>query len=51
MSVVCQIRNYVWPTRMLKVFFTAVKPVTPRVIHFLYARALAWTKKKLKLAQ
>ena len=26
----------------------AVKPVTPRVIHFLYARALAWTKKKLE---
>ena len=22
--------------------------MTPRVIHFLYARALAWTKKKLK---
>ena len=28
--------------------FLAVKPVTPGVIHFLYDRALAWTKKKLK---
>ena len=32
-----------WPTRMLKVFRDDT-----RVIHCLYARALAWTKKKLK---
>ena len=32
MSVVCQINcvgGITWPTRMLKVFFFAVKPVTP----------------------
>ena len=31
-------------------FVLAVKPVDTRIIHFLYARALAWTKKKLKLS-
>ena len=30
--------------------FLAVLTSDTRVIHFLYARALAWTKKKLKLA-
>ena len=52
MSVVCQINcvgGITWPKRMLKVFWGAVKPVTPtRVIHFLYARALAWTKEAEK---
>ena len=56
MSVVIQI-NCVGgitcgPRACSKSFFFAVKPVTPgRVIHFLCARALAWTKKKLKLAR
>ena len=36
-----------WPTRMLKVFFGRLNSDT-HVIHFLYARALAWTKKKLE---
>ena len=57
MSVVCQI-NCVGgitygPHACSKSFFLAVKPVTPGlslVIHFLYAIASAWTKKKLKLA-
>ena len=49
LSVICQINcvgGITWPTRMLKVFLGAVNDTC--VIHFLYARALAWTKKKLK---
>ena len=48
-SVECQINcvgGITWPARMLKVFLRRTSD-TP-VIHFLYARALAWTKKKLK---
>ena len=48
MSVVCQINcvgGITWPTRMLKVFWGRLTGV----IHCLYARALAWWKKKLKI--
>ena len=37
-------------TRMLKVFFFGGSTSDTRIIHFLYARALVWPKKKLKLA-
>ena len=44
---VCQINcvgGITWPMRMLKVFWGRLNDT--RVIHLLYARALAWTKKK-----
>ena len=51
MSVECQINcvgGIKGGPRSCSKSFLAVKQVTPCVIHFLYARALAWTKKKLK---
>ena len=48
--IICQINcvgAITWTTRMLKVFWGRLNQIH-RVIHCLYARALAWTEKKLK---